>query len=259
MNRLTTYAAAGSLIMALNFNAAGETGDYPVTPVPFTDVRIEDAFWTPRMETNREVTIPYDFRKCEETGRIDNFAIAGGLKDGSFTGIFFNDSDVFKVVEGASYSLSLHPDPGLEAYLDDLIAKFAAAQEDDGYLYTARTIDPANPPEASGKTRWSNIRVNHELYNVGHMYEAAVAHYRATGKRSFLDVAIKNADLIDRVFGPGKRFDVPGHQEIEIGLTKLYRVTGDERYLKLARFSSTSAVTPTAARSTANTARTICP
>jgi DUF1680 family protein len=130
----------------------------------------------------------------------------------------------------------LHPDPELEKYLDDLIYKIAAAQEDDGYLYTARTIDPENPPRSSGPERWSNLKDNHELYNVGHMYEAAVAHHLATGKRTFLDVAIKNADLINTVFGPEKKRAVPGHQEIEIGLVKLYRVTGDEKYLKLAKF-----------------------
>ena len=211
--------------------------DYPITPVPFTGVTFDDGFWLPRLTTNREVTIPYDFAKCEETGRIDNFAKAAGLLEGPHEGIFYNDSDVFKVVEGAAYSLHLHSDPELDAYLDDLIAKFAGAQEDDGYLYTVRTIDPdAVDPEREGPTRWSNLAINHELYNVGHMYEAAVAHHQATGKRTLLDVAIRNAELIDRVFGPGKIRDVPGHQEIEIGLVKLYRETGEARYLDLAKF-----------------------
>ena len=210
--------------------------DYPVQPVPFTQVSIQDEFWLPRIQTSVNVTIPYDFKKCEETGRIDNFSKAGGLMEGAHEGIFFNDSDVFKVVEGAAYALQIAPNPELEAYVDDLIDKFAAAQEDDGYLYTARTIDPANAPERCGPERWSNLIVNHELYNVGHMYEAAVAYYQATGKRKFLDVAIKNADLIDSVFGEGKLRDVPGHQEIEIGLVRLYRATGDEKYLNLAKF-----------------------
>ena len=210
--------------------------DYSIKPVPFTDVEIDDQFWKPRVDTAINVTIPYDFEKCEETGRIDNFDKAGGLMDGAHEGIFYNDSDVFKVVEGAAYALQVKPNPELAAYLDGLIAKFAAAQEDDGYLYTARTIDPANIDEQCGPARWSNLRVNHELYNVGHMYEAAVAHFEATGARSFLDVAIRNADLIDAVFGPDKLRDVPGHQEIEIGLVGLYRVTGDERYLRLAKF-----------------------
>jgi len=204
--------------------------------VPFTEVTFDDGFWTPRMKTNRKVTILYDFKKCEETGRIDNFAKAGGLMEGTFEGIRFNDSDVFKVIEGAAYSLQIHPDPELEKYLDELIVKIAVAQEDDGYLYTCRTIDPDNLPKGTGETRWSFLQSSHELYNVGHMYEAAVAHYQATGKRTLLDVAIKNADLIDRVFGPGRKRDVPGHEEIEIGLVKLYGVTGDEKYLALAKF-----------------------
>jgi uncharacterized protein len=216
--------------------AADGAHDYPINPVPFTAVKINDGFWAPRMETNRTVTIPFDFKKCEETSRIANFAVAGGLQQGEHIGIFFNDSDVFKVMEGAAFSLSLHPDSRLDAYLDDLIYKVAAAQEDDGYLYTVRTINPEKVTNSSGKERWSNVKDGHELYNVGHMYEAAAAHYLATGKRTLLDVAIKNADLIDCVFGPGKKHDAPGHEEIEIGLSKLYRVTGDEKYLELAKF-----------------------
>ncbi len=111
--------------------------DYPIRPVPFTAVTIDDDFWTPRLETNRRVTIPYDFRKCEETDRIANFDKAAGLLEGDHVGIFFNDSDVFKVIEGAAYSLATHPDPELDAYLDELIDKIGAAQEPDGYLYTA--------------------------------------------------------------------------------------------------------------------------
>lgn len=226
-----------SVIILLIAACAKKPGkDYPIKPVAFTDVQIKDNFWQPRMETNRTVTIPYDFKKCEETGRIDNFAKAGGLMEGSFVGIRYNDSDVFKVIEGAAYSLRLHPDPELEKYLDELIVKIAAAQEEDGYLYTARTIDPSSPPKNAGNERWSYMIHSHELYNVGHMYEAAVAYYQATGKRSLLDVALKNANLIDSVFGPGKKHNPPGHQEIEIGLSKLYRVTGDEKYLKLAKF-----------------------
>jgi uncharacterized protein len=211
--------------------------DYPIKPVSFTDVTFNDNFWKARLETNRTSTIPANFKKCEETGRIDNFSKAAGLMEGPHVGIFFNDSDVFKVMEGAAYSLSVHPDPELDAYLDDLIAKIAAAQEEDGYLYTARTIDPsAVKADREGLERWSNLKMSHELYNVGHMYEAAVAHYLATGKRNFLEVALKNADFVDSVFGVDKKRDIPGHQEIEMGLVKLYRVTGEERYLKLAKF-----------------------
>ena len=211
--------------------------DYPVTPVPFTAVRVEDEFWSPRMETNRLTTVWYDFKKCEETGRNDNFAKAGGLMQGSFKGIPFDDSDVYKVIEGAAYTLSLHPDLKLDKYLDDLIAKIAAAQEPDGYLYTARRLFPAEKmPGMSGKTRWSNLVSSHELYNVGHLYEAAVAHFQATGMKTLLNVATKNADMLCETFGPGKVQYPPGHQEIEIGLAKLYRITGQEKYLKLAKY-----------------------
>lgn len=215
---------------------------YRISNIPFTAVRIDDPFWSPRIETNRTVTVRYDFEKCEETGRISNFAKAGGLQPGAHEGIFFNDSDVFKVIEGAAYSLMLHPDPELDAYLDQVIALIAASQEPDGYLYTARTIAEHNgtpdalPAEREGKSRYSNLRISHELYNIGHMYEAAAAHFQATGKRSLLDVALKSADHVDRTFGPDRLRYVPGHQEIELGLVKLHQVTGDERYLKLAKF-----------------------
>ena len=209
---------------------------YPYQPVAFTEVHIQDSFWQSRIETNRQVTIPYDFQKCEETGRIDNFLKAAGKMEGPHIGLHFNDSDVFKVIEGAAYALQIQPDPELEAYIDDVIEKIAAAQEPDGYIYTARTIDPANPHPRSGPERWSNLYMSHELYNLGHMYEAAVAYFQATGKRNFLDIAVKSADLIASEFGPNARRDVPGHQEIEMGLIKLYSVTGDEKYLKLAKF-----------------------
>jgi len=212
-------------------------GDAPaLSPVPFSSVRVHDGFWSPRLETNRATTVRYCFTKCEETGRIDNFAKAGGLMEGPHVGRRYDDSDVFKVIEGAAYSLAVARDPGLEAYLDELIAKIAAAQEDDGYLYTTRTIDAKSPAPNAGEQRWAFIEHSHELYNIGHMYEAAVAYFDATGKRTLLDVAIRSADLIDATFGPGKRQDPPGHQEIEIGLVKLARATGEHRYLDLARF-----------------------
>ncbi|MBW1790747.1 MAG: sodium/solute symporter, partial [Deltaproteobacteria bacterium] len=211
--------------------------DYqPIKPVPFTQVKIQDDFWLPRIETNHSKTIPYALKMCEETGRIDNFAIAGGIINGEHSGKRYNDSDVYKIIEGASYSLALHHDKELETYIDSLIAMIAAAQEDDGYLFTTRTIDPERPAEGSGDTRWSMLNSSHELYNVGHMYEAAVAQFQTTGKRTLLDVALRNADLIVSVFGPGKKRDVPGHQEIEIGLAKLFRVTGKEEYLDMAKF-----------------------
>ena len=233
-----SWCCVGIAVGATTPSCAQEIADYPIRPVAFTNVRVADAFWTPRLESNRTTTVWYDFEKCEQTGRIDNFAVAGGLQKGGFQGIFFNDSDVVKVIEGAAYSLAVHRDPKLMRYLDELIAKIAAAQEDDGYLYTARTINDPDYDYPGREARWSHLASGHELYNVGHMYEAAVAHWQATGKRNFLDVAIKNADLICRVFGPGEdqRVDVPGHQEIEMGLVRLYRATGDDKYLKQAKF-----------------------
>jgi DUF1680 family protein len=223
--------------------AADPNHDYPVQPVPFTSVHVHDNFWTPKIETNRSVTIPSAFSQCERTGRVDNFiraaeAIRGeNLKDRHAPGYPFDDTDLYKVIEGASYTLSVHPDPKLDAYVDGLIAKIAAAQENDGYLYTTRSIDPAHPHPWAGTERWQNEEVNsHELYNLAHLYEAAVAHYQATGKRSLLDVAIKSANLLTRTFGPGKRKIYPGHQNISMALVKLYRVTDNDQYLALAKF-----------------------
>jgi hypothetical protein len=210
--------------------------------VPFNSVALSDSFWQPRLEINRTVTIPFVWQQCIESGRLDNFAKAAGRMTGqheasSQEGYFFFDSDVYKALEAAAYSLHSHPDPALASQVDEFIALIAAAQEADGYLYTARTIAPeALTAEREGLSRWSNLPVNHELYNVGHLYEAAVAHYRATGQRSLLDVALRNADLILSVFGENGRHDTPGHEEIEIGLVKLYEVTGEEKYWQLAQF-----------------------
>jgi uncharacterized protein len=217
--------------------------DYPVQPVPFTAVRLTDVFWAPRIETNRTETIPFAFQQCELTGRVDNFVRAARalrgepLENTKPPGYPFDDTDLYKVIEGASYTLSVMPDPKLEAYVDGLIEKIGAAQEKDGYLYTTRTINPQAPHRWAGKERWELERDDsHELYNLGHLYEAAVAHYQATGKRTLLEIAIRTADLLDRTFGPGKRSIWPGHQITEMGLAKLYRVTGNERYLALAKF-----------------------
>jgi DUF1680 family protein len=228
-----------ALLFSFVTSAPGVTAekkDYPITPVPFTQVKLADAFWLPRIETNRAVTLPFLFKKNEDTGRLDNFAIAGGLMKGRYRGERYNDTDVYKPIEGASYSLLVHPDPELDRALDAMIVKIAAAQEPDGYLFTARTCDPSHPQPGIGPERWVEETVSHELYNAGHLYEAAVAHYLATGKRSLLDVAIRNADLVAATFGPDKRHGFPGHQEIELALVKLYRVTGDEKYLALAKY-----------------------
>jgi DUF1680 family protein len=210
--------------------------DYPVKPVEFTKVKVTDDFWLPRIETNQRVTIPFAMQQNEKTGRVDNFAIAGGQVEGEYKGERYNDTDVYKVMEGAAYTLATQPDPELEKSLDELIAVIAAAQEEDGYLFTPRTAAPKKPVVGIGEERWSNLAVSHELYNVGHMHEAAVAHFLATGKRNFLDIAIQNADLLVRTFGPDKFKATSGHQEVEIGLVKLYRVTGNEDYLKLAKY-----------------------
>jgi hypothetical protein len=235
----TAVSAALALLLLLPYPGGAEgTRDYPIKPVPFTAVKLTDGFWAPRIETNRTVTIPAIFKKCEETGRIDNFAIAGGLMKGEYKGERYNDTDVYKTIEGASYSLMVHPDPVLDGYLDGVIAKIAAAQEPDGYLYTPRTASPGKVQPGTGAERWAELAISHELYNAGHLYEAAVAHYMATGKRSLLDVALKNADLVARTFGPeaGKRQGFPGHQEIELALVKLYRLTGKAAYLDLAKY-----------------------
>lgn len=222
--------------------AAQAATDYPVIPLDFTRVHLEEGFWESWVDLVRETTIPYAFQKCEETGRIDNFIFAGGLAEGNFRGAFgFDDSDVYKIIEGASYSLMLYPDPELESYLDTLIYYMAAAQEDDGYLYTAWTLRANEYNHFACCTyheegQWKGTSgASHEFYNAGHMYEAAVAHHLATGKRDFLEVALKNADLVYQVcLEEGKEY-TPGHQEIEIGLVKLFRASGDERYLELAK------------------------
>ncbi len=230
-------------LLASILPAFSQQPDYPVKPVPFTDVHLQDAFWAPRIEINRTVTIPYAFHKEEETGTIGNFVRAAEslrhepFENHRYPRYPFDDSDAYKVLEGAAYTLTVHPDPKLEAYCDDLIQKIAAAQEPDGYLYTARTIDPLHPNPASGAERWALVGVgSHELYDLGHLYEAAVAYYQATGKRALLDVALRSANMLIQTFGPGKREIWPGHPVIEMGLVKLYRATSDRRYLDLAKF-----------------------
>src|SRR2546427_9250176 len=198
--------------------------DYPVQPVPFTSVHLTDGFWAPRIETNRTETIPFAFEQCELTGRVGNFIRAAKalrnepLEDTKPPGYPFDDTDLYKVIEGASYTLNVVPDPKLDAYVDGLIEKIAAAQEPDGYLYPARTIDPQHPHRWSGAERWVHERNDsHELYNLGHLFEAAAAHYQATGKKTLLNVALKSADLLVKTFGPGKRSIWPGHQITEMG------------------------------------------
>lgn len=200
-------------------------------PVPFTAVKLTDGFWAPRIETNRTVAIPHNFKMCETTGRIDNFAKAGGLMKGEFRGIYYDDSDLYKAIEGACYSLATHPDPELDKYLDGVIAKIAAAQRPDGYLFTFYTLKGL-------EKRWANFKDMHELYCAGHFIEAAVAHRQATGKNSMMEIAVKLADHIDSVIGPqaGKKKEICGHEEIELALVKLAHATGQKKYLDLAKF-----------------------
>ena len=217
--------------------ANAQQKDYPIQAVDFTKVKLQDRFWTPRIETNRLVTIPASFARCESTGRVKNFLMAAA-KSGKFcTRYPFDDTDIYKTIEGASFSLALHYDAKLDAYLDSMIQIIANAQEPDGYLYTARTIDKINVNPFFGKERWEKEREHsHELYNAGHLYEAATAHYLATKKTNLLNIALKNADLVCSVFGPDKRHVAPGHEIIEMGLVKLYRITGKTTYLNTAKY-----------------------
>ena len=220
--------------------AQTRNGGYSITPVPFTSVKVADSFWGQRLKASREVTIPLAFSKCKETGRYDNFVKAAHPnKEYKVGGYSFDDTDVYKTIEGASYSMQTFPDKKLEQYIDSVLTLVAAAQEPDGYLYTARTMNPEHPHEWAGTKRWEKEEVlSHELYDLGHMIEGAVAHYQATGKRTFLDIAIKYADCADRAIGnnPGQVVVVPGHQIAEMALCKLYIITGQKKYLDLAKF-----------------------
>jgi DUF1680 family protein len=209
-----------------------------IAEVPFTDVHFNDRFWAPRIEINRTVSIPSAFHQCEINGRFDNFALAGGLVECEHQGDFpFDDTDPYKIIEGASYSLAVKYDDKLDNYLDSVITLIAAAQESDGYLTTCVTNRCTRLERWWGTHRWERIN-SHELYNSGHLYEAAVAHFKATGKRSLLDVALKNADLVCRTFGLGEgQIKYPsGHPIIEMALVKLYNVTREKKYLDQARY-----------------------
>lgn len=218
-----------------------ELQDYPIQPVEIRQVKLKDNFWLPIVQRVQEKTIEFALEKCTEEGRFENFLIAGGEMEGDVRGAMpFDDTDVYKIIEGASNSLISSPNEELEVLLDSLIEIIRTGQEEDGYLATWRTIDPARPPAewvkvVEGK-RWESLEMSHELYNAGHLYEAAAVHYQATAKRNFLEIALKNADLMVETFGPGKIETVPGHQIIETGLIKLYRITKKKAYLELARY-----------------------
>ncbi len=226
------------LILLISFTElSAQQKDYPFTPLTFTSVQLTDNFWMPRIKINHNSTIPTSFERCERTGRIKNFEMAAA-KSGKFCTVFpFDDTDIYKTIEGASFSMSLFPDKKMDAYVDSLIDKVAKAQEPDGYLYTARTIDPSHPHAWSGMNRWEKEReLSHELYNSGHLYEAAAAHFASTGKRNLLNIALKNADLVCSVFGQDKLHVAPGHEVVEMGLVKLFRITGKKEYLETAKY-----------------------
>jgi len=239
-NLVCTLLIGGMLILTVSFVSGQKipSKDYPIQPVNFTRVKVNDHFWAPRIELNQEITIPIALDQCYKTGRVENFKIAGKLMKGKFQSQYpFDDSDLYKIIEGASYSLQTNPNQQLESRIDTVIHFITLAQEPDGYLYTNRTIDSLHLHPWVGKKRWEkDPELSHELYNLSHLYEAAYAHFLATGKRTLLDVAIKSANLVDHDFGIGKLTYYPGHQVIEMGLVKLYRITGEERYLRLAKF-----------------------
>lgn len=233
---MTKYPLFFFLMVCLN--TVAQNSEQMIQALPFTKIQITDQFWAPRMEINRTVSIPSAFRESEKSGRFDNFALAARLIQGEHKGDFsFDDTDPYKIIEGASYSLAVKYDAKLDAYLDSVIRLISLAQEPDGYLTTCVTNKCTRISGWWGKARWEKIN-SHELYNSGHLYEAAVAHYQSTGKRTLLDVAIKNANLVCQVFGPdsGQIHRPSGHPIIEMALSKLYKVTGNQQYLTAAQY-----------------------
>ncbi|HEY5825325.1 MAG TPA: glycoside hydrolase family 127 protein [Cyclobacteriaceae bacterium] len=213
---------------------------YPISSIDIKSVILTDSFWLPKVKLIQDTTIKHAFEKCAEEGRMENFLIAGKKMEGKVRGKMpFDDTDLYKTIEGASYSLISMPNPTLDDYLDSIIAVIKVGQEPDGYITTWFTIDRTNPPAdwvKPAKERWEGEEASHELYNSGHLFEAAAAHYWATGKKNFLDIAIKNADLLVANFKPGQVTRPPGHEIVETGLIKLYDITHNEDYLKLSKY-----------------------
>lgn len=252
---LTSIVLAAAAIMPATAQKTKTLSNgYPFSQVPFTSVKIaHDSFWGNRLQAAREVTIPLAFSKCETEHRYKNFEMAAytlqhpghkGLETkewnvSKFMGFSFDDTDVYKTIEGASYILQTYPDKKLKAYIDSVLDVVAAAQEPDGYLYTARTINPKHPHGWSGDKRWvKDEELSHELYNLGHMVDAACVHYQATGSTKFLDIAKRYADCVVREVGPkdGQAKVVPGHQIAEMALARLYTLTGEKKYLDEAKY-----------------------
>jgi hypothetical protein len=226
-----TGLLALAFLMASGLGPAGRAAEQgaPLEAVPYWNVTITDGFWSPRLDVNRRVTLRTAFAKVEEAGNLANFRIAAGREAGVARGSQAYDSDVYKIVEAAAYCLRTDPDPELGALVDRVIDTVVAAQAPDGYLNTYVIL-------RSPGAKWQMVPTEHELYCAGHLFEAGVAYAEATGKRTLLDVARRLADDVDGVFGPGKRYEVPGHQEIELALVRLFRATGDPRYFHLAKF-----------------------
>lgn len=240
MKKLLVTALLTATVAGGTAQVKNQSHGYPIDPVPFTSVKVTDSFWGQRLNASREVTIPLAFSKCEATGRYTNFVNAAHPSDTiKVGGLAFDDTDVYKTIEGASYLLQTYPDKKLAKYIDSVLVIVAAAQEPDGYLYTSRTMNPKHPHEWAGSKRWEKVEeLSHEFYNLGHMVEGAIAHYQATGKRNFLDIAIRYADCVCREIGTGEgqQIRVPGHQIAEMALAKLYLVTGQQKYLDQAKF-----------------------
>lgn len=243
MIKTLLLAAAATVAVSAPASAqkAAKGNGYPYEQVPFTQVKINpSSFLGQRIKAARDVTVPLAFSKCETEGRYENFKKAAHPNDDNIGTFFtFDDTDVYKTIEGASYLLQTFPDKKLEAYIDSVLDIVAAAQEPDGYLYTPRTMNPRHPREWAGPERWSKVEVlSHELYNLGHMVDGAVAHYQATGSTKFLDIAKRYADCVIKEVGPaeGQHHVVPGHQIAEMALARLYTITGEKKYLDEAKY-----------------------
>lgn len=228
---LCTLGSVSCLTAADSVSVPSAPTKFELEPVPFTQVKITSDFWGPKRDTNRLASIAANLENLEKAGNIPNFKLAAEGKREGYHGPLFMDSDLYKGLEAAAYTLATDYTPELDAEMDRIIGIIASAQGEDGYLNTYFTV-------VEPERRWKNLRDAHELYCAGHLFEAAVAHYQATNKKNFLDIAVKFADCIDSVFGdePGKRAGYAGHPEIELALVKLWKATGNERYLKLARF-----------------------